>query len=149
MRCFHEWVASAKNAEESCGRHVWSGADDARQRILDLLKFARVELGDAIEDIVTVVQPQAHDGAGDGAGEILVDRTTDVADCTQMVAACVHNAGNAVVENQTAVQRCAQNSNLLDNNEMVVVDNADAVGPVQFRIVLPDAGDYGFCHCMV
>ena len=55
------------------------GEDDARQRILIPLKFARVELGDAVENEVTVVQPRTHDGAGDVVGEILVDQKTDVA----------------------------------------------------------------------
>ena len=98
------------------GHHVWGSADDARQRILEPSKSVHVELGDAVEDGVTVVQPQTHDEAGDGVGEILVDQTTDVARSTQMVAVCAHNADKVVIERQRlSVQSEAQNETLLNN----------------------------------
>lgn len=74
---------------------------------MDPLKTAKIELVDVIEDGVAVVLSRTHDGAGDGVGEIHVDRTTDVAKCVQMVVAWAHNAGNVDVERQTAVKRYA------------------------------------------
>ena len=43
-----------------------------RQRILDPLESANVEIGDAVEEGVTIVQPRTHAEAGNGIDEITV-----------------------------------------------------------------------------
>ena len=96
------WQPVQRATKTRVWRHVWSGTDHAHQRIPNPLKSAQLEIGDAVEDEVAIVQPRTHDGAGNGVGEFLVDETTDVAMCTQMIVVCAHNTGNVIVERHTA-----------------------------------------------
>lgn len=77
---------------------VWHGADDTRQQILDPLKSAHVELGDGVRMEPTIVQPQTYKWSkrqcwrGPGWSDDGCD------ECTQMVVACMHNAGRRKID---------------------------------------------------